>query len=157
VDAKKPVPPIAAGAPRPQPAVAPVGALAFPAVEHARLSNGMAVDLARRTAVPKVLVSLGFDAGVAADAVDAPGTQGLLLAMLQEGTAGAHPRDATQVLEEQERLGATISAGAVPPCPAQGRGMASTCVIPSPAKYPARPAASCRRHDSRNRHGGPRR
>ncbi|HZV08123.1 MAG TPA: insulinase family protein, partial [Novosphingobium sp.] len=112
VDAKKPVPPIAAGAPRPQPAVAPVGALAFPAVEHARLSNGMAVDLARRTAVPKVLVSLGFDAGVAADAVDAPGTQGLLLAMLQEGTAGAHPRDATQVLEEQERLGATISAGA---------------------------------------------
>jgi predicted Zn-dependent peptidase len=90
------------------PPVAPVPDLVVPTVEHATLSNGIPVALARRSAVPKVIVSLGFDAGYAADALDTPGTQSLMLKMLSEGTA---TRNATEIAEEQERLGATIATG----------------------------------------------
>ncbi|HEY0959186.1 MAG TPA: pitrilysin family protein [Novosphingobium sp.] len=98
-----------ARAQRSSPPVAPVADLSFPTIERTRLSNGIPVTLARRNAVPKLIVSLAFDAGVAADAQDRPGTQSLMLAMLDEGTA---TRDATRIAEEQERLGATISAAA---------------------------------------------
>ncbi|MBU6267257.1 MAG: insulinase family protein [Sphingomonadales bacterium] len=112
-DPKRPAPPLAASAPRTAPPVAPVSALAFPVIEHAKLSNGIPVTLARRTAVPKVTVALGFDAGAAADSLDSPGAQNAMLAVLDEGTAdGARVRTATQVAEEQERLGASITAGA---------------------------------------------
>jgi predicted Zn-dependent peptidase len=109
--APKRLPPGVAVKPGPRrtmPAVAPVPDLAVPTIEHATLSNGIPVALARRTAIPKVIVSLGFDAGYAADALDRPGTQALMLAMLDEGTA---TRSATAIAEEQERLGASISAG----------------------------------------------
>jgi predicted Zn-dependent peptidase len=99
---------IAPGPKRTMPAVAPVGDLAIPSIEHARLSNGIAVTLARRTAIPKLIVSLAFDAGYAADALDTPGTQSLMLKMLDEGTA---TRSSTEIAEEEERLGAAISAG----------------------------------------------
>jgi zinc protease len=89
------------------PPIAPVAELTFPAIEHAKLSNGIPVALARRTAVPKLIVNLAFDAGYAADALDTPGTQGLMLGMLDEGTTS---RDAIAIAEEQERLGASISA-----------------------------------------------
>ena len=108
-DAKRPAPRLATGPKRAAPAVAPVGDLTFPAIERATLSNGVAVTLARRSAVPTVLVSLNFDAGFAADAQDTPGTQGLMLDLLDEGTA---TRDATQIAEQQERLGAHLSSGA---------------------------------------------
>ncbi len=108
-DPKKKVAPVAKSPPRSMPPVAPVGDLAFPAIERAQLANGMGVTLARRTTVPKVIVSLNFDAGTSADKLDVPGTQGLMLAMLSEGTT---TRNSTQIAEEQERLGATISAGA---------------------------------------------
>ena len=97
------------GPKRALPDIAPVGELAFPAVERVTLSNGIRVTLARRTAVPKVLVSLNFDAGTSADRLDAPGTQAAMLALLDEGTA---TRSATAIAEEQERLGASISAQA---------------------------------------------
>jgi zinc protease len=103
-------PPVVA-APRQQRTAPPIAAmadLAFPAIEQARLSNGIPVSLARRTAVPKLVASLSFDAGYAADALDTPGTQGLMLAMLDEGTT---TRDSTRIAEEQERLGASISIG----------------------------------------------
>jgi predicted Zn-dependent peptidase len=93
---------------RTMPPVAPVGDLTVPTIEHATLSNGIPVTLARRTAVPKLIVSLAFDAGYAADALDTPGTQSLMLKMLDEGTA---TRSSTETAEEQERLGAQISAG----------------------------------------------
>ena len=97
---------------RTAPPIAPVDALAFPALERAKLTNGIPVTLARRTAVPKLLVSLDFDAGFAADALDTPGTQALMLDMLDEGSDGpAGKLDATAVAEAQERLGATIQAG----------------------------------------------
>lgn len=114
-DAKAPVPPVPQSPPRKMPEVAPVGQLTFPSVQHATLSNGMPVTLARRTAVPKVLVSIGFDAGIAADSLNTPGTQGLMLSMLKEGTVkdatGGTTRSAVQVLEEEERLGASIETG----------------------------------------------
>ena len=108
-DAHRKVAAVPAGTPRTPPAVEPVGALAFPQLEHAKLANGIPVTLARRTAIPKVEVSIGFDAGYAADALDTPGTQGLMLAMLEEGTSS---RDSKAIAEEQERLGASIDTGA---------------------------------------------
>jgi predicted Zn-dependent peptidase len=93
---------------RAAPPIAPVAELTFPAIERATLSNGIPVALARRTAVPKVIVNIDFDAGFAADSLDAPGTQSLMLAMLDEGTTS---RSSIQIAEEQERLGASISAG----------------------------------------------
>jgi len=92
-----------------EPPVEPVRALAFPAVERARLSNGIEVTFARRTAVPVVDVAVAFDAGNAADDRAKLGTQALLLALLKEGTARL---DSTQIAQEQERLGASISASA---------------------------------------------
>ncbi|MDP3905795.1 pitrilysin family protein [Novosphingobium sp.] len=108
-DAVQPAATLKTGPNRAFPPVAPVGDLAFPAVERAALSNGMPIALARRTAVPKVIVSISFDAGTAADRLDTPGTQSLMLGLLDEGTA---TRDAVAIAEEQERLGATVSAGA---------------------------------------------
>lgn len=108
-DAKKPAPKLATGSKRAFPAVAPVGDLSFPKAERATLSNGVPVVLARRGAVPTVLVQLSFNAGFAADAQDAPGTQSLLLSVLNEGTES---RNATQIAEDQERLGAQIGTGA---------------------------------------------
>ena len=109
--AKQPAaaPKLKTGPKREFPPVAPVGDLTFPAVERATLSNGMTIALARRTAVPKVIVNLSFDAGTAADRLDTPGTQSLMLGLLDEGTT---TRDAVAIAEEQERLGASISAGA---------------------------------------------
>jgi predicted Zn-dependent peptidase len=110
-DPKLPAPPIVTGPKRAAPPVAPVAALSFPAIEHARLANGIRVTLARRTAVPKVVVSLMFDAGIAADAQDRPGTQAFMLRMLDQGTVTPHGNlDATQIASAEERLGATIAA-----------------------------------------------
>lgn len=108
-DKRAKAPRLAPAPKRSEPPVAPVGELAFPAIERTTLSNGIPVALARRTSVPKLVMSIDFDAGYAADALDTPGTQGLMLDMLEEGTT---TRDATQIAEEQERLGASIGTGA---------------------------------------------
>ena len=108
-DAKRPSAKLATGPKRSFPPVAPVGDLAFPAIERATLSNGIPVAFARRTTIPKVLVSLNFDAGYAADSRDGLGTQSLMLTLLDEGTT---TRDSIAIAEEQERLGASISTGA---------------------------------------------
>jgi zinc protease len=92
-----------------EPPVEPVRALAFPAVERARLSNGIEVVFARRAAVPIVEVAVAFDAGNAADDRAKLGTEALLLSLLKEGTGRL---GSTQIAEEQERLGASISASA---------------------------------------------
>ncbi len=107
-DAKKPAPKLKAGLKRAFPQVDQVGNLDFPTAERAVLYNGIPVVLARRSGTPTVLVNLSFDAGYAADAQDNPGTQSLLFDVLEEGTES---RDATQIAEEQERLGAQISTG----------------------------------------------
>jgi zinc protease len=109
----------AAAAPAPAPAQGvdrshfpPVGEIAdlkFPRVEHARLSNGIEVVFARSAAVPVVRVAVSFDAGNAADPKAGLGTQSLMLALIDEGT---DRYNSVQIAEQEERLGATISANA---------------------------------------------
>ncbi|MGB3723527.1 MAG: pitrilysin family protein [Pacificimonas sp.] len=89
------------------PVVGDLPALDFPDVERATLSNGIPVTFARRAAVPVVDISIAFDAGDAADPKEKPGTQALTLSLLDEGTTS---RDAIEIVEEEERLGASISA-----------------------------------------------
>lgn len=108
-DPRKPAAKVSSGPPRTAPAVAPIGDLDFPTVEHAKLSNGIEVSLARRTTIPKIVLSLDFDAGYAADAIDSPGTQAFMMSMLDQGTATL---DATGIAEAQERLGARIGTSA---------------------------------------------
>ncbi|PEQ13953.1 peptidase M16 [Novosphingobium sp. PC22D] len=91
---------------RTMPSVTPVAELDFPEVQHFTLSNGIPVAFARRTAVPKAIVALDFAAGYAADTLDTPGTQSIMLGLLEEGTSKL---DATQIAEAQERLGASIN------------------------------------------------
>ena len=106
-------PPPAAAEPLPitpraaMPAVGPMKALDFPTVERARLSNGLEVIYTRSTTVPTTRVALEFDAGVASDPRDAPGTQRLVLDLLTQGTT---TKTAVQIAETQERLGATVGA-----------------------------------------------
>ena len=107
-DAKEPVEIARTGPPRDMPEPEPVGPLTFPTVERATLSNGIPVTLARRTAIPKVVVSIQFDAGYAADGSASAGTQSLMMDLLEEGTTS---RSAVEIAEEQERLGASIGTG----------------------------------------------
>jgi predicted Zn-dependent peptidase len=79
--------------------------LDFPDVQHVRLSNGMEVHYAQRSAIPATQVALAFDAGFAADAPNARGVQNLTLSLLEEGADGMTSQ---QIAEEQERLGAQI-------------------------------------------------
>ncbi|EQB31000.1 M16 family metallopeptidase [Sphingobium ummariense] len=90
-----------------EPAIEPVADLDFPKVEHATLSNGIPVVFTRRDAVPTVRVSVAFDAGNAADDKAKLGTAALTTALLDEGTK---TRSSLQISEEQERLGAAVSA-----------------------------------------------
>ncbi len=80
----------------------------FPAVERAKLANGLEVVVARRTGVPTVELDLIVDSGYAADAAGAGGTLGtaaLAVEMLDEGTK---TRSALQISDELERLGASL-------------------------------------------------
>ncbi len=91
------------------PEVGTLTALDFPAIERAKLKNGIEVYFARRAAVPTVQVSVSFDAGYAADPKSALGTQSMMLAMMDEGTTSLGSK---ALAEAQERLGATISTSA---------------------------------------------
>ena len=113
-------PPAAPVAPAPTPApknsrggltLPPVGeltGLTFPAVQRARLSNGIELVYAQRSAVPVTQAVISFDAGVAADVTGKLGTAALTLNMLEQGAAG---RDSIAIAETEERLGASIGAG----------------------------------------------
>ena len=91
------------------PAVTDLKALDFPAIERAKLKNGVEVIFARRTAVPTVNVAVSFDAGYAADPHNALGTQSLMLSMMDEGTTSL---DSIAFAEAKERLGAQIDGSA---------------------------------------------
>ena len=90
----------------PMPAIGEVPDLQFPAVERARLSNGVEVVYARSTTVPVTHVAVEFDAGYAADQADRLGAHSLMLDLLDDGTT---TRNSTQLAEEEERLGASIN------------------------------------------------
>ena len=114
------VPPAAAVKPAPTPApknsrggltmpdVGQVADLAFPAVTHDRLSNGIELVYAQRSAVPITHAAVSFDAGVAADVPTKLGTAGLTVGMLEQGTTSL---DSIKIAETEERLGANIGAG----------------------------------------------
>ncbi|WP_156350338.1 M16 family metallopeptidase [Sphingomonas sp. Leaf20] len=87
------------------PAVGTLTGLTFPAVERARLSNGIELVYARRGAVPMTQAVLSFDAGYAADVADKLGTQQLTLSVMDEGT---RTLDGIALAEARERLGAWI-------------------------------------------------
>ncbi|MCS6987307.1 MAG: insulinase family protein [Sphingomonadaceae bacterium] len=91
------------------PPVGPAPQLDLPPVERTRLSNGIPVVFARRATVPVVELVASFDAGVAADRADRPGTQALMLNLLKEGTTR---RSGRQIAEELEALGARLSLSA---------------------------------------------
>jgi predicted Zn-dependent peptidase len=91
------------------PPVGEVPNIDFPAIERATLSNGIPVVYARRATVPTIRIAMEFDAGNAADPAEALGTQSLMLGLMTEGTTS---RTSVQIAEEQERLGASVSAAA---------------------------------------------
>ncbi|WGM32721.1 pitrilysin family protein [Brevundimonas sp. NIBR11] len=93
----------------PMPAIGQVPDLEFPAVERATLSNGIEVVYAQVDTVPVTRVGIDFDAGFAADPANRLGAQAMMLDLLDEGTT---TRDANQLAEEEERLGASINVGA---------------------------------------------
>ncbi|QTN20062.1 insulinase family protein [Brevundimonas sp. AJA228-03] len=93
----------------PMPAIGQVPDLEFPAVERATLSNGVNVVYARVDTVPVTRVAVEFDAGYAADPADRLGAQAMMLDLLDEGTT---TRNANQLAEEEERLGASINVAA---------------------------------------------
>ncbi len=90
------------------PATGEPPAVHFPEFQKAKLSNGMNVVLARRTAVPLVNFQMLFDAGYASDQLSSPGTASLAMNMLDEGTK---TRTALQISDELQSLGATLGTG----------------------------------------------
>ncbi|MFT7318496.1 insulinase family protein [Congregibacter sp.] len=81
--------------------------LRFPDIRSARLSNGMEVAVAERRTIPFVEFALEFNAGYAADAGSTLGLASFTMQMLETGTVG---RDALDIAEAEERLGAQIAA-----------------------------------------------
>ncbi|MEP9401589.1 pitrilysin family protein [Sphingomonas sp. VNH70] len=84
------------------------GQLQFPQVVRSRLSNGMELVYAQRTAVPVTQVSLAFDAGIAADVPGKLGTAGMTLGLLDEGTT---TYNSIALAEAKERLGMSTGGG----------------------------------------------
>ena len=82
--------------------------VAFPQFERATLDNGLKIVVAQRTTVPNVWFRLLLDAGYAADQFGLPGTAGMALSMLDEGTA---TRTALEISEELAQLAANVGAG----------------------------------------------
>jgi zinc protease len=90
----------------PEPGKAPKAA--FPAFQRKTLTNGMTLLFAERHSAPMVQCALIVDAGYAADSYAQPGTASLAMNMLDEGTTS---RDALQISEELDLLGASIGSG----------------------------------------------
>jgi zinc protease len=79
----------------------------FPAVQRAKLSNGLEVVVAERKAIPVVDMSLLIDAGYASDQFAQPGTAALAMNMLDEGTK---TKNSIDISKELASLGATLGA-----------------------------------------------
>jgi zinc protease len=79
--------------------------LKLPKLQRATLSNGLKVVLAERHELPLVNFILASDAGFASDALSAPGTANLAMEVLTDGTK---TRNALQISDELELLGAQL-------------------------------------------------
>jgi predicted Zn-dependent peptidase len=95
--------------PRTMPPVGAFTPLDLPAVERARLSNGIQIVYARRAGLPMTRIAVSFDAGSAAEPSDRNGLQGMMLSLQMQGTTSLN---STQLAEAQERLGAQIGVNA---------------------------------------------
>lgn len=91
------------------PASGKAKALQLPAMQRAKLSNGMSVVLLQRDELPLVNLRLLSQAGYAADPHDKQGLANLSMAMLDEGT---EKRDALALATRLDELGASLGAGA---------------------------------------------
>lgn len=91
------------------PELGPPPALKVPPIQHLKLSNGIAVTLIEKPQVPLVDVVLQIKTGTAMDPAEKTGLASLTLAMLDEG---AGPRNALQIADEIEFLGASLATGA---------------------------------------------
>ncbi|MFA3782153.1 M16 family metallopeptidase [Melioribacteraceae bacterium 4301-Me] len=80
----------------------------FPELQKAELANGLKIILAERKSVPIVNLTLMIDAGYASDIFAIPGTASIAMNMLDEGTK---TRDALQLSDELQALGATLNTG----------------------------------------------
>ncbi len=80
----------------------------FPEVATLKLDNGLQLVVAHRPAVPLVEMELVLDAGFASDSKDKLGRASLAMAMLDEGTT---TRNALQISDELQKLGAELSTG----------------------------------------------
>lgn len=95
------------------PAAGPATRFALPPIERAKLSNGLEVVFARTAAVPVVRMMLSVPGGVPADRRDKPGTQTMMLGLIDEGTDGRlGPMDGPAIARLSERLGMGIGASA---------------------------------------------
>jgi zinc protease len=90
------------------PALGATPDVAFPAVTRAQLRNGLKVVLLERHSAPIVNVALALDAGAASDAPAKAGTASLALDLLDKGSK---TRDAFQMSDALESLGARMSTG----------------------------------------------
>ncbi len=80
----------------------------FPKLQRTTLANGLKIILAERHEVPVVNFWLQVEAGYAADRLARPGTARLMASLL---TSGTRKRDALQISDEIQLLGAQLSAG----------------------------------------------
>ncbi len=80
----------------------------FPAMQRAKLLNGMEVIVAERKGVPVVNMDLLIGAGFAADQFGQPGTASLAMNMLDEGTKS---RNSIEISKQLSSLGASLGSG----------------------------------------------
>jgi len=82
--------------------------VSFPAMQRARLANGLKVVLIERHGAPIVNAALAVDAGVASDSAAKSGLASLALELLDKGTRS---RDAFQLSNALEMQGAQLGTG----------------------------------------------
>lgn len=77
----------------------------FPALERAKLSNGLNIVLAKRKGVPTIVMNLMMDAGYKTDYMASPGTASLAMNLLDEGTK---KMNSLEINEKLQLLGANL-------------------------------------------------
>ena len=82
---------------------------AIPATKEKTLGNGLRVIVAENGALPLISANLRFAAGAASDPADLAGLADMTAGLVTKGTA---TRSATDIAQQIEALGASISAGA---------------------------------------------
>ncbi len=80
----------------------------FPEIQRAKLKNGLNVVLLERHSAPIVNVALAVDAGASSDVPAKAGAATLALDLMDEGTK---TRDAFQITDQLDALGARLSTG----------------------------------------------